>query len=269
MGLVVAGGGCGSRENALRDLTSGDPAKQIAAAERLASKPDDKTVAALRQSLRSTDLGVRIACARALANASDATARREAAETLTTAILEATSLSQAKNLANLLAQFGGTAFPELVTVGTVVLDERLRGHVAVLLKEVARSASPEDRERGADILLNALQETDPRLFGAAYETLEWLAEPLVDVWVNRGLTHPSASVRRAVAVALSTTRSPLAVEGLIARLSDSDPLVRRDAARSLGAMPSPTAKSALERVATKDIVLDVREAAQQALRRFR
>jgi HEAT repeat protein len=260
--------GCGSRESAIRDLASDEPARQIAAAERLASKPDSEAVTALRRGLRATDLGVRVACARALVGSSDSAARSEAAATLTTAILEATSLSQAESLSNLLAQFGGIAFPEFVAVSTVVLDERLRAHLASRLKDALNSATTEDRERGSDVLINALQETDPRLFGAAYETLEWLAEPLVDVWVVKGLAHASVSVRRAVAVALSTTHDPIAVEGLIERLKDSDPLVRRDAARSLGAIADPAARNALKRVASQDIALDVREAARQALLRI-
>lgn len=260
--------GCGSREKTMRDLSRGEPSQQIAAAERLASKPDGEAVAALRGGLRADDLGVRVACARALAESTDAAARADAAETLTTAILEATSLSQAQNLTGILAQFGGAAFPELVTVSTVMLDERLRTRLAGHLQDSLAKASPEERERGSDTLINALQETDPALFGAAYESLEWLANPLADVWVAKGLRHPSSSVRRAVSVALSTTRNPAVVAGLIETLQDGDPLVRRDAARSLGAIADPAAKGALSRIASRDLVLEVREAARQAALRI-
>lgn len=257
--------GCTSQEKALRDLASGEPARQLAAAERLATKPKEKAVLALRGGLHAEDEGVRLACARALAGASDPLARAEAAEFLTTAILEATTLFQAQSRMKLLSQFEGTAFPEFVTIATVVLDPRLRSPVAAALKETLPKASPEERTRGVNILLNALQETNPALFGAAYETLEWLADPLVDEWVTRGLTHPSPTVRRAVAVALSASRSPRAVHGLMEALKDTDPAVRCDAVRSLGKVGSTAAKEALKEVATQDLVLEVRQAARRAL----
>lgn len=257
--------GCTSQEKAIRDLASGDPARQLAAAERLSQKPQGKALLALREGLHAEDEGVRLACARALATTSDPTARIEAAKFLTTAILEATTLSQAQSRMKILSQFGGTAFPEFVTIATVALDPRLRSQVAKALKETLPPASPEERTHGVNILLNALQETHPPLFGAAYETLEWLADPLAEEWVTQGLTHPNSTVRRAVATALSVSRSSIAVHGLMGALKDTDPAVRRDAVRSLGKIASPTAKEALKKVAAQDLVIEVRQAARQAL----
>lgn len=86
--------------------------------------------------------------------------------------------------------------------------------------------------------------------------------------------HERAGCRRWSVRELGILRDPAVVRDVIAALDDPEPLVRSEAAMSLGmclhvleGMPRAAIREALARVAEADSSADVRNAAREALRR--
>lgn len=76
------------------------------------------------------------------------------------------------------------------------------------------------------------------------------------------------TVRRSVAKALGSLSSPKAVDALITMAKDANSIVRLNACVSLGKLAPAKARKVLEQLAAKDTNIEVRQAADEALKRL-
>ncbi len=76
------------------------------------------------------------------------------------------------------------------------------------------------------------------------------------------------TLRRSVATALGALSDPKAVDALITMAKDANSIVRLNACVSLGKLAPAKARKVLEQVAAKDTNIEVRQAAEEALKRL-
>jgi HEAT repeat protein len=76
------------------------------------------------------------------------------------------------------------------------------------------------------------------------------------------------TIRRSVATALGALSSPKAVDALITMAKDANSIVRLNACVSLGKLAPAKARKVLEQLAAKDTNIEVRQAADEALKRL-
>jgi HEAT repeat protein len=258
---------CSASDRAERNLRSGDPRRQMAAADQLRARPDRRAVPALRQALASPNFEVRRACAEAIARSGDRPAQIAAARVMARDTSDADP-QRAQAALQALRTLGGPALPELVTAATLTAQPPLREAALEALLDFPRDAEPEDRTRAARILLDALGEANPVLFEASFQTLLIVLRPLFDELAREGLVHPAANVRQSVVAALGRVRDARAGELVLGMMADSAPSVRAEAARSLGLLGYRAAAGALRYAAVSDRDMAVRDAAVDALARI-
>jgi len=147
-----------------------------------------------------------------------------------------------------------------------------QGSVDPWLVELLESLKPAE---GVDFLLKHLNEAEPAVRSAIAKALgaigiEYKNEPgMVTVKAMEGLLELlrdlNPQVQVAAAVALGNLGREAAVNPLLDELKDDNPEVRKAAAVALGKIGTTAAGAELNRLANNDPVVEVQEAARQAL----
>jgi HEAT repeat protein len=114
-------------------------------------------------------------------------------------------------------------------------------------------------------LVRVLAEQEHDFQAAALHALGELGDPRAAEPLARHLLDPDRDLRRAAAFAMRDLASPRAVEYLVAALGDPVWSVRHAAVRTLGAVGAVSALPDLERLATDDPDVMVRNAAREAV----
>lgn len=124
---------------------------------------------------------------------------------------------------------------------------------------------PEMADERLTSLLNTLRAGGPTARRRALETLARRRERAAAEEVARLLRDPVPVLRAGAAQALAALGTEAAVPALLDALEDRDADVRYWAAVALGNLASPSANFALIRLARRDPVAEVREAAREAI----
>lgn len=94
--------------------------------------------------------------------------------------------------------------------------------------------------------------------------------PYTDVYREKALRDPDASVRASAVRAINHVRNDESTSALVVALGDTDAQVRREAAHALANLPTPSAEAPLRTMVLKsDEDLDTRIAAIDALRHYK
>lgn len=116
----------------------------------------------------------------------------------------------------------------------------------------ARSGSPRAAEEISRVLLLGVE---PAVAQAGLEALATLGRREGAEAVGRFLLHRRALLRRHAVIAARSVGGPELLRGVEARLSDPDPDVRVEAARTLGALADADALATLWRAVDRDLAL--------------
>jgi HEAT repeat protein len=170
------------------------------------------------------------------------------------------STDQARRLKALaaLGERGGEGVAE--TLQWIAAADKDAAVVQAAIDALARLATAE--------AINALitLTADAARREASIAALVHLGERNIEA-IGRGISHPQASVRRAVVEALGRMKHPLASEILIQALDDREASVRLATVSALARLGSRDAEKRLVMLAHTDTDAAVRRAAQHALRR--
>ena len=258
---------CEAPEAYVRDLESGVLERQLAAAAWFVDHPTTSARPALVGQLRSPHPELRIACARAILAGDDRNARTEALRALRRDALSddpgmATAAMEA------LIEVGGEALPELMRIALATPNRARRAVTAAIIHEGLGAADPSERAAPTQVLLSALESTDPERHRIAYAILAALVEPLADELIDQGLRHPRMLVRRSVVTAAGEQRVAAFAEPIAKMLSTPDTSLRKQAARALGEIGDPATAGYLLSLEKRETQYGVLHEAREALRKL-
>jgi HEAT repeat protein len=256
---------CDRAGRRIADVNSNVSKRQIRAAIWLATHPTRDALPALRFGLESTELRVRVECAGAIGATGDAAAMAEASRVLRRDALSAVHSVAEKALLGMRA-LGAAAVPDLMTVALLTTDPYTLTLVGSTIADTLPSASAEQRLAVATRVVDALGERDPDMALVAYRILVKFAPFLQQELADVGLLHSNRRIRLTTMMGLADAHCTGAIPSLARLLSDADPVVRTEAARSLGLLGAVVARPRLTEMSASDPVLDVRKVAAEALR---
>ncbi len=256
---------CDRTGRRIRDVNSNNAKRQIRAAIWLTSHPTPEALPALRFGLESTELRVRVEVAGAIAATGDARAMAEASR-----VLRRDALSDNRTVAEMallgMRAIGPAAVPDLMTVALLTTDTYTQRLVVSTVGEVLPTATSQQRVAAATRVVDGLGERDPDMYRVAYGILVTFAPFVQDELVNVGLVHRNRRIRLTTMMGLADANCTESIGPLARLLDDDDPVVRTEAARSLGILGAATARPRLREMADGDPVLAVRKVAAEALR---
>lgn len=113
------------------------------------------------------------------------------------------------------------------------------------LARIQRAATGDPRRGALEISSALLAGVEPHVAAAGLDTLGVLARPESADAILRYLDHRRVSLRRRALIAAARLHTPAMLRAIEARLSDSDPEVRAEAARSLADAGDATSVRAL------------------------
>ncbi|MDO9018687.1 MAG: HEAT repeat domain-containing protein [Deltaproteobacteria bacterium] len=114
-----------------------------------------------------------------------------------------------------------------------------------VLARIGRAATGDPRRGALDISSALLAGVEPHVAAAGLDTLGVLARPESADTILRYLDHRRVSLRRRALIAAARLHTPAMLRAIDARLGDSDPEVRAEAARTLADVADPTSVRAL------------------------
>jgi len=256
---------CDRAGRRIADVNSNNAKRQIRAAIWLAAHPTPEALPALRFGLESTELRVRVESAGAIAATGDTRAMAEASR-----VLRADALSEDRKVAEMallgMRAIGAAAVPDLLTVALLTSDAYTQKLVVSTIVEALPTASPEQRLAAATRVVDGLGERDPDMYRMAYGILVTFSPFLQDELTNIGLVHRNRRIRLTTMMGLADGACTNAIPAIARLLNDGDPVVRTEAARSLGILGAAAALPRLTEMADSDPVLEVRKVAAEALR---
>ena len=238
---------------ALTERITRDPAHyvRIEAIKALAMIDGKDTVPLLKPLLKDPDPDIARAAIRALGRMGHPGAQAS--------LLEALRSTDPELRIAALHALGESQGPEVPdTLQWVAATDPDKKVVEIAMQILAGFSSPE--AIGALVNLCA----DPGHREAAVSALKGIQDRDIR-FLARGLSHPQASVRRAVVEALARIKKPESSEHLLTAVKDPDPRVRLDAVKALDNLGSRQAREELLQVAHADPDLAVRRAARSAL----
>ncbi len=118
-----------------------------------------------------------------------------------------------------------------------------------------------------DLIVDTLGDKNMRKVLVAREALKAIGRPATKALLEK-IDDPVKERRQDAVHALGEMRDPYAVRALVARLHDSDGLVRQLTCRALAKIADPRALAPLRRVTTADPQESVRKTAADAVRRL-
>lgn len=113
------------------------------------------------------------------------------------------------------------------------------------LARIQRAATGDPRRGALEISSALLAGVEPQVAAAGLDTLGVLARPESADAILRYLDHRRVSLRRRALIAAARLHTPAMLRAIDARLADSDPEVRAEAARTLADVADPTSVRAL------------------------
>lgn len=113
------------------------------------------------------------------------------------------------------------------------------------LARIQRAATGDPRRGALEISSALLAGVEPHVAAAGLDTLGVLARPESADAILRYLDHRRVSLRRRALIAAARLHTPAMLRAIEARLGDSDPEVRAEAARSLADVGDATSVRAL------------------------
>jgi HEAT repeat protein len=113
------------------------------------------------------------------------------------------------------------------------------------LARIQRAATGDPRRGAVEISSALLAGVEPQVAAAGLDTLGVLARPESADAILRYLDHRRVSLRRRALIAAARLHTPAMLRAIEARLGDSDPEVRAEAARTLADVGDPTSVRAL------------------------
>ncbi len=123
-----------------------------------------------------------------------------------------------------------------------------------------------DSEKALALLVEALEDADPQVREAAAKALEYMGNPAtLEPLFQVALFDKGGGVRRAAATAMGALDSEKALALLVEAMEDTDPQVRKAAAKALEYMGNPAALEPLFQVALFGEDESVRRAAATAM----
>ncbi|MDB4927837.1 MAG: hypothetical protein JWM10_321 [Myxococcaceae bacterium] len=114
-----------------------------------------------------------------------------------------------------------------------------------VLARIQRAATGDARRGALEISSALLAGVEPHVAAAGLDTLGVLARPESADAILRFLDHRRVSLRRRALIAAARLHTPAMLRAIDARLADSDPDVRAEAARTLADVADPTSVRAL------------------------
>jgi HEAT repeat protein len=231
-------------------LEDPDPSVRLAAASAMSTLRTPLGVAALSRTLTDPQSDVRLEAVRALGVIDDDTVPE-----VLLAALGDPEIRVREVAVDTLSRWRSPAVALRLAAALSVAD--LRRPIGQVLERMGQSATGP--------LVQAVMGSDRAAAGAAAEILGRISGPRAFV---ADLASTDPHLRRQGVEVLGAMGGAVAVDALIAVLTDPDIQVRSRAAILLGDLGDPRASRALKRVFTTDPVSEVAAAAEQALRRL-